>query len=154
MIFVDTAPQTPNKKNKTTEDKIDTEVDLTVYHQKLDDWAVEIIGNIDAELSKRVLNPEGNEFEDTRMTRQIFTLGELAQICPHRINKRLFLLIQGIIFQEGKRSTRSRKDLPRYVRAGFFSSIGDFQNKTALSFISTKVKECLASQFHSVQSCL
>ena len=45
-----TAPQTPNKKNKTTEDKIDTEVDLTVYHQKLDDWAVEIIGNIDAEL--------------------------------------------------------------------------------------------------------
>ena len=67
-------------------------------------------------LGKRVLNPEGNEFEDTRMTRQIFTLGELAQICPHRINKRLFLLIQGIIFQEGKRSTRSRKDLPRYVR--------------------------------------
>ena len=111
-----TAPQTPNKKNKTTEDKIDTEVDLTVYHQKLDDWAVEIIGNIDAELGRRVLNPDGNEFEDTRMTRQIFTLGELAQICPHRINKRLFLLIQAIIFQEGKRSTRSRKDLPRYVR--------------------------------------
>ena len=113
LLFAGTAPQTPNKKNKTTEDKIDTEVDLTVYHQKLDEWAVEIIGNIDAELGKRVLSPEGNEFEDTRMTRQIFTLGELAQICPHRINKRLFLLIQGIIFQEGKRSTRSRKDLPR-----------------------------------------
>ena len=115
LLFAGTAPQTPNKKNKTTEDKIDTEVDLTVYHQKLDGWAVEIIGNIDTELGKRVLNPDGNEFEDTRMTRQIFTLGELAQICPHRINKRLFLLIQGIIFQEGKRSTRSRKDLPRYV---------------------------------------
>ena len=50
LFFAGTAPQTPNKKNKTTEDKIDTEVDLTVYHQKLDDWAVEIIGNIDAEL--------------------------------------------------------------------------------------------------------
>ena len=50
IFFAGTAPQTPNKKNKTTEDKIDTEVDLTVYHQKLDDWAVEIIGNIDAEL--------------------------------------------------------------------------------------------------------
>ena len=102
------APQTPNKKQKTS----DTEVDLTVYHQKLDEWTVEIIGNIDTELGKRVLNPEGNEFEDTRMTRQIFTLGELAQICPHRINKRLFLLIQGIIFQQG-RSTRKRKELPR-----------------------------------------
>ena len=45
LFFAGTAPQTPNKKNKTTEDKIDTEVDLTVYHQKLDDWAVEIIGN-------------------------------------------------------------------------------------------------------------
>ena len=35
------------------------------------------------------------------MMRQVFTLGELAQICPHRINKRLFLLMQSIIFQQG-----------------------------------------------------
>ena len=80
----------------------------------MDEWAVEIIKTIDAELGKRVLHPDGNECEDTRMTRQIFTLGELAQICPHLINKRLFLLIESIVFQQG-RSKRSRKDLPRLV---------------------------------------
>ena len=89
-------------------------MNLTLYHKKLDEWAVEIIRTIDAELGKRVLHPDGNESEDTRMTRQIFTLGELAQICPHLINKRLFLLIESIVFQQG-RSKRSRKDLPRLV---------------------------------------
>ena len=37
----------------------------------------------------------------------------------------------------------------KWSRTGFFSSIGDFQNKTALSVVSTKMKECLAFQFHS-----
>ena len=57
----------------------------------------------------------GTELEDTRMTRQIFTLGELAQICPHRINKRLFLLMQGIVFQQGstkKKTKISQRSLP------------------------------------------
>ena len=57
-----------------------------------------------------MLHFAGDEVEDTRMTRQIFTLGELAQICPHRINKRLFLLMQGIIFQKGIK--KKRQDLP------------------------------------------
>ncbi len=66
---------------------------------------------IDAELGQKILQPQGQEIEDTRMMRQIFTLGELAQICPHRINKRMFLLMQGIIFQQGTKH-RKRKDLP------------------------------------------
>ena len=55
---------------------------------------------IDEELTPRILKPEKEEAEDARMMRQIFTLGELAQICPHRVNKRLFLLMQSVIFQE------------------------------------------------------
>lgn len=87
--------------------KMDTgATNLTIYHRKLDEWASEIIEMIDSELGKKILNPEQNEVEDTRMTRQIFTLGELAQICPHKINKRLFLLMQGIIFQQGIKKTK------------------------------------------------
>ena len=86
-------------------------IDLKAYHTRLDEWAMEIIETIDKELGQRVLSPEGTELEDTRMTRQIFTLGELAQICPHRINKRLFLLMQGIVFQQGS-TKKKRKDLP------------------------------------------
>ena len=55
---------------------------------------------IDSELTDKILKPTGDvEVENSRMARQVFTLGELAQICPHRINKRLFLLMQCIIFQ-------------------------------------------------------
>ncbi len=70
------------------------------YQSKLDGWAAEIVETIDDELSSKILNPAGDEVENLRMMRQIFTLGELAQICPHRINKRLFLLMQSIIFQQ------------------------------------------------------
>ena len=69
---------------------------------------------IDEELGSRILQADKDEVEDTRMTRQIFTLGELAQICPHKINKRLFLLMQGIIFQQG--STNKRKKGTHNVR--------------------------------------
>lgn len=55
---------------------------------------------IDKELAPKVLKPEKEEVEDDRMFKQIFTLGELAQICPHRINKRLFLIMQSVIFQD------------------------------------------------------
>ena len=73
---------------------------LKRYHANIEGWAVEIIEIIDEELSRKILQPEVSDVEDTRMMRQIFTLGELAQICPNRINKRLFLLMQSIIFQQ------------------------------------------------------
>ena len=47
------------------------------------------------------------------MMRQVFTLGELAQICPHRINKRLFLLMQSIIFQQGPDSIETNLHLKK-----------------------------------------
>ena len=59
---------------------------------------------IDKELSEKILRKSSTEHisgsETTKMMRQIFTLGELAQICPHRINKKMFLLMQSIIFQQ------------------------------------------------------
>ena len=59
---------------------------------------------IDKELTAKILRESNTEngkaAETTRTMRQIFTLGELAQICPHRINKKMFLLMQSIIFQQ------------------------------------------------------
>ena len=77
----------------------------------MDEWVSDIIVMIDNELKSKVLNPQGKEVEDTRMTRQIFTLGELAQICPHKINRRLFLIIQGIVITDDTIKKR-RKDIP------------------------------------------
>jgi hypothetical protein len=69
---------------------------------------------IDGDLTTKILNPTSDdvEVESNRTMRQIFTLGELAQICPARINKRLFLLMQSIIFQQGtKHRNRKKKNL-------------------------------------------
>lgn len=90
---------------------------LKHYHSLLDGWAVPMLDVIDAELSRRIFKPDskdggrgsnelvvedggGDENSRTRMMRQIFTLGELAQICSHRINKKSFLLMQSIVFQQ------------------------------------------------------
>lgn len=96
-------PATPN--NSSSEILSEADLNLKVYHNNLDNWAAEIIEKIDAELGQKILQPS-DSVEDTRMMRQIFTLGELAQICPHRINKRLFLLMQGIIFQQGTKKKK------------------------------------------------
>ena len=39
------------------------------------------------------------EWEE-RLVRQIHTLGDLAQLVPHRVNKRCFLMLQNIIYVE------------------------------------------------------
>ena len=108
-----TAPPTPKKIATTasTEVNLHGSVNLKVYHTNLDEWVSDIIVMIDNELKSKVLNPQGKEVEDTRMTRQIFTLGELAQICPHKINRRLFLIIQGIVITDDTIKKR-RKDIP------------------------------------------
>lgn len=95
--------------SKSPTKKDSSNVNLKVYHANLDGWAVEIIEKIDSELSRKILQPSSEDVEDTRMMRQVFTLGELAQICPHRINKRQFLLMQSIIFQQGTKH-RKRKE--------------------------------------------
>ncbi|XP_068212187.1 condensin-2 complex subunit D3-L [Palaemon carinicauda] len=52
------------------------------------------------EQSQSSLDAEGEE----KLFRHIFTLGEAALLCPRKVNKRMFLYIQSIIFQQlGKR---------------------------------------------------
>lgn len=86
-------------------------VNVKTYHNLLESWAVEIIDLINEELSQKILKPSlttddageansDNSYESTRMMRQIFTLGELSQLLPHKINKKLFLLMQSIVFEK------------------------------------------------------
>ena len=35
-----------------------------------------------------------------RMMKQVFTLGELSQIYPSKLDKKLFLLMQSVVFQK------------------------------------------------------
>ena len=57
---------------------------------------------IDKDLTAKILNPAASTASDevsVKMFKMIFTLGELAQISPHLINKRIFLLLQSLVFQ-------------------------------------------------------
>ena len=73
----------------------------------MDGWAVPILESIDTNISSVLLRPNAPHcpVEEERLSRQIFTLGELCQICPHRTNKRMFLLMQSIVFQTGVPTT-------------------------------------------------
>ena len=68
---------TPKKLTQEHVTNFDGSVNLVLYHKKLDEWALTIIDLIDKELCQRILEPKGTEVEDTRMTRQIFTLGNI-----------------------------------------------------------------------------
>ena len=42
---------------------------------------------------------------EERLVRQIHTLGDLAQLVPHRVDKRCFLMLQNIIYVEKSQFT-------------------------------------------------
>ena len=78
-------------------------INLFMYHSlQMCTTNVLFLQLIDKELSEKILRETSSAkpSETTRTMRQIFTLGELSQICPHRINKKMFLLMQSIIFQQ------------------------------------------------------
>eukprot|EP00092_Neocalanus_flemingeri_P019653 GFUD01021285.1.p1 GENE.GFUD01021285.1~~GFUD01021285.1.p1 ORF type:complete len:1759 (-),score=675.16 GFUD01021285.1:47-5323(-) len=87
---------------------------LKQYQSAVDAWAVPILENIDSHLSSVLLKSPTLDcpVEEELLIRQIFTLGELCQVCPHRTNKRMFLLMQSIVFQQGVPSTSHLDTLP------------------------------------------
>jgi hypothetical protein len=87
---------------------------LKKYKSAMNSWAVPILEDIDTNISSVLLKPFAPDclVEEEKLGRQIFTLGELCQICPHRTNKRMFLLMQSIVFQTGIPSTSNMESLP------------------------------------------
>ena len=80
--------------------------DLKRYQSSVDGWTVPILDTIDNHLKSVLLeSPSGDAVDEDLLCRQIFTLGELAQISPHRITRRMYLLLQSIIFQSPSNMT-------------------------------------------------
>jgi TolA-binding protein len=70
------------------------------FQSAVDGWAVPIIETIDSCLSAVFLREIPEPVDERLLMRQVFILGELCQICPHRSNNRLYLLMQSIVFQQ------------------------------------------------------
>ena len=76
---------------------------LKLYQSAVDSWAVPILEDISTNISSVLLRPSAPDcpIEEEKLSRIIFTLGELCQICPHRTKQGMFLLTQSILFQTG-----------------------------------------------------
>ena len=76
------------------------ELGLKQYQSAVDAWGVPILTEIDKNLSAIFLAPssDGSENEEV-LKRQVFTLGVLSMILPHRTHSRFFLIMQSIVFR-------------------------------------------------------
>ena len=74
---------------------------LQQYQSAVDAWAVPILQTIDAHLSSTFLTSAERREDEELLGRQIFTLGVLAMVCPHRTHSRFFLMLQSVVFRAG-----------------------------------------------------
>ncbi|XP_007495227.2 condensin-2 complex subunit D3 isoform X1 [Monodelphis domestica] len=74
-------------------------VETTEEEQELlNQVCVDILSTCEDYISKVVFKEGGTEnMEEDLLVRHIFTLGEVAQLCPAKVGKRIFLLIQSIL---------------------------------------------------------
>ncbi|XP_052797938.1 condensin-2 complex subunit D3-like [Mya arenaria] len=61
------------------------------------EWATELLTACDKFLSKVVLQIDGVSHNEDQIVCYLFTLGEVVQLCPGRVPKRVFLLVQSMI---------------------------------------------------------
>uniref|UniRef100_S4R8W0 Non-SMC condensin II complex, subunit D3 n=1 Tax=Petromyzon marinus TaxID=7757 RepID=S4R8W0_PETMA len=66
--------------------------------KKVSVWCKELIEACDAYISRVVLTETGRVgMHEDKLIRYVFTLGEVAQLSPRNINKRIFLLVQSLL---------------------------------------------------------
>ena len=98
---------------------------MSQYQSAVDGWTVPILENIGSNLTSVFLQAapaSADSVDEDLLCRQIFSLGELAQISPHRVSQKMFLLMQSIIFQQGTKHRR-KKNLTQQQQANNFCSI-------------------------------
>lgn len=97
----------------------------------LEKWVAPILKSCDDHLKSVLfeksvpIDAEGEE----KLFRNIFTLGEASLLCPHKVNRRMFLMVQSIIFHQ------SRRERLRTVRVP--SSQTQSSQPTAISYKPT-----------------
>ncbi|XP_055997299.1 condensin-2 complex subunit D3-like isoform X2 [Ostrea edulis] len=60
-------------------------------------WCTELLTSCDKYLSKVILQQDGGAVNEDLAIRHLFTLGEIAQLCPARTPKRVFLIVQSMV---------------------------------------------------------
>lgn len=74
--------------------------DESEYHERLQAWCLPLLESCEEYLSKHLLQLSSpcSAAVERMLVRQMFTLGELAQLVPARVDKRCFLLLQNVIY--------------------------------------------------------
>ena len=87
--------------------RLEVEKDNMVQYQSaVDSWTVPMLEHIGAHLTSVFLQETTSQaVDEDLLCRQIFTLGELSQISPHRISQKMFLLMQSIVYQDQETNT-------------------------------------------------
>ncbi|XP_020824416.1 condensin-2 complex subunit D3 isoform X1 [Phascolarctos cinereus] len=87
-------------------------VETTEEEQELQNQVcVDILSACENYISKVVLKEGGTvNMEEDLLVRHIFTLGEVAQLCPSKVGKRVFLLIQSILASVDEEQLPSSQD--------------------------------------------
>ncbi|XP_052706272.1 condensin-2 complex subunit D3-like isoform X1 [Crassostrea angulata] len=60
-------------------------------------WCVDLLTLSDKYLSKVILQEDGGAVNEDLVVRHLFTLGEIAQLCPAKTPKRVFLIVQSMV---------------------------------------------------------
>ncbi|XP_064083333.1 LOW QUALITY PROTEIN: condensin-2 complex subunit D3-L-like [Macrobrachium nipponense] len=75
----------------------------------LEKWVAPILKSCDDHLASILFQHSLSSLdaeEEEKLFRHIFTLGEASMLCPRKVNRRMFLLIQSIIFQQTGKEAR------------------------------------------------
>uniref|UniRef100_K1QWD7 Condensin-2 complex subunit D3 n=1 Tax=Magallana gigas TaxID=29159 RepID=K1QWD7_MAGGI len=60
-------------------------------------WCVDLLTLSDKYLSKVILQEDGGAVNEDLVVRHLFTLGEIAQLCPAKTPKRVYLIVQSMV---------------------------------------------------------
>lgn len=78
------------------------------YNSALEGWTVDLIAKIEDLLTDQILNIPTHTHSEKTMSRHIFTLGEVGQLSYTRLTKKLYLLLQCIVFFKDERDKENQ----------------------------------------------
>ncbi|CAB4010599.1 condensin-2 complex subunit D3 isoform X2, partial [Paramuricea clavata] len=139
---------------------------LSEGNKQIDTWCADLLKTSETYLSGVVLNPDsGNQVDEEAIVKHLFTIGEVALLCPRNTNKRLYLVVQSMIItppQENASAKSAPVSLQRCslslsptVKAHAFITLGKLclQNEMlAKDCIAALTKELETSQDPAVRN--
>ncbi|XP_028399882.1 condensin-2 complex subunit D3-like [Dendronephthya gigantea] len=139
---------------------------LSEGDKQIDKWCGDLLKTSESYLSSVVFNPDsGDQVDEEAIVKHLFTIGEVALLCPGNTNKRLYLLVQSMIITPSQEKAsantapvslqRCSVSLTPTVKAHAFITLGKLclQNETlAKDCIAALTKELEASEDPAVRN--